>query len=313
MAQFLLRVERVGSFLGSKRLALWLIPLFCISVVPGTFSESDIRLSLWSGIILGCLGLNLTLCTLQRFGTVQKPILVLHIGMIVVLCGAVITSFGYVATVNIYEGTGVDTVYRWDLGQDVSPGVTVSVNRIDIEYYPIPLQIGVLRGKEKSGPYLVRTGQSFEVGQYAVRADSFDAFRGSAKLSVFQDGRFIGTADTEGFRQLPDEYPYDFRLVAFQKPAYKKVRADIGLQNGSGIVARGYAEPNSPLAWNGLRFYLTNVERDEYGNWYAGLQVVRDPGRPVVYLGFAIVVLGSLMWLFRRVRGRRNGGYPVAT
>jgi len=55
--------------------------------------------------MIGLMGVNLFLCTIRRRKALSWSILILHIGIISTLIGSVVSSFGFVSTVNIYEGT----------------------------------------------------------------------------------------------------------------------------------------------------------------------------------------------------------------
>jgi hypothetical protein len=295
------RLEGPTSFLASKQLALLLFLLLCISLIPGTLAESNFHASILSRVIIGCMGLNLIFCTMQRMRTLAKPVLVLHLGAILTMAGAVTSAFGFVATVNIYEGTRVDTVYRWDQEKDSPLGVDLTVRKIISEYYPVPVKIGVLKREEKAGLFELKTGNAFVLDRYLVRAESLEMPLENLKLSVFQEGQLIGSTDTDGAKDLPADFPYDFRLVAYRNPVYKKVGVELALLNGSAVVAEGFVEPNNPLVWNGLYFYHTQIEHDAYGNVYAGIQIVNDPGRPVVYTGFGVMMIGSLLWVYKKL------------
>jgi hypothetical protein len=252
------------------------------------------------------MGLNLTLCTAQRLRSLPRPVLVVHLGAVLTLGGAMLSSFGFIATVNIYEGTAVDSAYRWDLEHDVPLGFTLAVKRIETEYHPIPVKVGVLKDREKIGLFELKTGKSLELNGYTVKAESLAVPEENLRLSVFQAGRLIGSCDTDGARALPVDFPYDFRLVAYKNPSYKRVGVDLAVSRGSQVVAEGITEVNSPFEWKGLYFYHTNIERDEYGNAYAGIQIVRDPGKPVVFIGFAVILTGSLLWVLRKFYGFRR-------
>ena len=297
-------LEGSTSFLASKQLAIALFLLLVLSLIPGTFVDTDhYRMSMLSRAIAGCMGLNLVLCTVRRLRTLPRPVLIMHAGTFLTIAGAMISSLGFVATVNIYEGSSIDTVYRWDLEQDAPLGVTLTVRKIGIEYYPIPVKIGVLKGKDKAGLYELKTGSSFELNGFTVKADSLDLPSEDLWFSVFQGGRLIGSLDTDGSQKMSPEFPYELKLVAYQKPTYKRVVVDLALTQGAEVKAEGSTEINDPFEWNGLRFHHTAVEWDEYGNLYAGIQIVKDPGRPVVYVGFVVIIIGSLLWAVRKFRG----------
>jgi len=280
----------------------------CLVLLPSAVTEErSVYLSRLSDIILGLIGLNLLLCTVQRVRTLSKPTLIIHLGVIATLIGSVISSFGFLATVNIYEGSSVDRVYRWDTKEDVPLGVEVGVKKINMEYYPIPLKVGVLKGNEKVGLFELKTGDSFAVGDYVIRADALEFPSEILKLRIFDREGAIGSADTSGAKNLPSNFPYDFVLVAFKNPSLKRMWVDLLLSKGTQIIAEGTSEVNSPFSWKGLNFYHTRIDRDKYGMSYAGLQITRDPGRPYVYAGFIIMGLGFLLYivtLLRRLHGQ---------
>ncbi|ABB30805.1 ResB-like family cytochrome c [Geobacter metallireducens GS-15] len=296
-------LKRTVRFLASTELAVILFLATALLAIPGTFTDSRaLYVHPVFLCLLGGLALNLVLCTVRRFRSISVPVLILHLGVLVVCGGVMARAFGYVATVNIYEGTTVDTVYRWDLKRDVPLGAALTIKRINREYYPIPVKVGVLRGTVKDSLHTLKTGDSFAAGPYRVTADSLQFPAEVLKLSVFQDGRLIGTCDTGGLRALPANFPYDFKLVAFQNPVMKRLWVDLALTRDSAPAVSGTAAVNDPFIWNGLYFYNTQVDVDKVGTPFAGIQVVRDPGRPCVFAGFAIMGFGSILSCARRLR-----------
>ena len=289
--------------MASKTVAAGLFAMLCLLLMPETFTrETNIY---WGGIrvaLLWLTGLNLLLCTLQRIRTLPKPVLAIHFGALIVLIGGVVSSLGFVATVNMYEGTSVDKVYRWDTKEEVPLGVEIGVKKVNMEYYPIALKVGVLKGNEKVGLFELKTGDSFAVGDYVIRADALELPSDILKLRVSDREGVIGSAETSGVKDLPANFPYDFVLVAFKNPSLKRMWLDLRLTKGPEIIAEGTSEVNSPFEWQGLTFYHTRVDRDKYGMSYAGLQVTRDPGRRYVYAGFIIMGLGSVLYVINFMR-----------
>lgn len=299
-------LKRIGRFLASMELAVALFLIVAVAAIPGTFAGTR---ALYAHPAFLCLlagvALNLVCCTLRRFRSLSVPVLILHLGVLVICGGVAARTFGHVATVNVYEGTSVDQAYRWDLERDAPLGADLTITRINREFYPIPVRVGVLRGSAKEALHTLKTGDSFTAGPYRVTADSLQFPSEVLRLSVFRDGQLVGICDTAGERSLPAEFPYDFRLVAFQNPVLKRLWVDLALSRDGVAIAEGTAEVNAPFIWNGLYFYNTQVGTDAMGMSFAGIQVVRDPGRPCVFAGFAMVGLGAVLACARRLRRKQ--------
>ena len=301
-------LKKAYKFLASTELAVALFLIICIAAIPGTFLEKRevIYHNPFFLALLVMLGVNLVLCTVYRFRSISKPVLVLHCGVLITLAGCVMTALGFVATVNMYEGTMTDQAYRWDLDRDVPLGVELTVRKINREFYPIPVKVGVLRGTEKVGLHTLKTGESFSFDGYTVKAGELEFPGETLKLSIFRDGVQLGTSDTAGASALPPGFPYQFKLVAFMNPVLKRLWVDIALARQA-LAIEGTAEVNSPFSWEGLYFYNTQVARDDTGRPYAGIQVVRDPGRPYVFAGFAVTCIGATLCFARRFFRKKHG------
>ncbi len=299
-------LDKSFRFLASRELAVILLLVLCIVLIPQTVKEQEYAsLGAIPRILFGCLALNLVFCTVRGIRSLSKAVIVIHVGAFVTLVGSVIGSFGFVSTVNIYEGTSVDTAYRWEAKQDMPLGFDLMVKKINLEYYPVPVRVGVLRGDEKIALFELKTGESFRLDRYTVTADSVEFPSEDLRLRVFDGDRLAGSADTEGTRNLPHDFPYDFKLVAFKTPAPKRAEVLLAILKDSQVAAEGSSAVNSPLTWGKLNFYNTSVKLDSNGVRYAGIQITYDPGRPFVYWGFALIGIGSGMYLVRKVYGYR--------
>lgn len=298
--------ERLYRFLGGTGLALILFGTITLLTIPGTFG---IGRSLYANpffkVILGLLMVNLLLCTIQRWKRLKWSILLLHGGALVVMVGAFLTSLGYVATVNIYEGGKTELAYRWDQEQDIPLGFDLVVEKIHREYLPLPVKVGVLRGDDKVGLFTLKTGESFTMGDYRVRVESLDLQSETLLLSILQGERTLGTATTAGASNLPFGFPYAFKLVAFQNPKLRRSWVDLKLVRDDKVLAQGSTEINSPFQWGGLYFYSTLLDKTPTGEPFAGIQIVKDPGRPIVFAGFTLAGLGALALFIRRLYANR--------
>jgi hypothetical protein len=181
----------------------------------------------------------------------------------------------------------------------------MKVATINTDFYPVPVKVGVLRGEEKIGLHTMKTGESFTLDRYQVRADRFNPVGNTVKLTVIENGREIGSVDTEGAGStLPEGFPFSFRLVAFMNPVLKRMWVDLLLSRDNNLLVKGVSEINSPLQWNGISFFNTQISTDKDGRRYAGIQIVKDPGRAVAFAGLAITSLGTILAF---AAGRKKG------
>ncbi len=294
--------NKIIQWLSSTELSLILFGLLATAALPGTLLKNQAGYyhhPLFM-LLLSAFGLHLGLCTIRRWRSLAATTLVVHGGVLVVLAGGVMTATGYVATINIYEGESSGTVYRWDLKKDAPFGREIRVARINTEFYPVPLQIGVMKGDSKHSLQTTKTGESFSLDGYQIRLDRFDPWKEVVFLTASRDGKKIGTADTSGASNLPADFPYSFKLVAFKDAVIKRFWIDMELLENGRKITSGVTEINKPFNWNGIDFFNTQISLDEAKRPYAGLQIVRDPGKYVVYTGMVILSVGAVAAWYRR-------------
>ncbi len=296
------------QFLSSRVLALSLFIILCLVLAVTTFLErTEPFLYVVVIPLLVVLCVNLLICTLGKLRALPVSVLIIHIGVIMTLLGGGIGTSGFVATVNIYEGAITDKFYRWDIEEDINIGVELMVKKLHEEYYPVALKVGVLKGEEKAGLFILKTRESFKIDNYRIRADELDVLSNNLKLSVFDNKEHIGFADTSGADNLPDDFPFKFKLVAYGKnPVLKRGWADLILVKGTEVVAEGTTEVNSPLKWNNLNFHLTSTGQDSEGRTFIGIQITKDPGVPYVYTGFGVISVGCMFYFRKKLRSLRK-------
>lgn len=303
------RLGSVFRFLASTQLAIFLFLGIAVVAIPGTLAEkSPLYSSPYFVGLLAALGCNLALCTISRFRTIQLAVLVVHVGVLVVLVGSVVKSLGFVATVNAYEKDVVAEFFRWDLDRDVDLGFSVVVKKIHKEFYPMPIKIGVRKNGQKDGLHILKTGESFSFSDgYRVETGPLEYLNGNITLTVFRDNRPVGsyrTATKES--DFPPGFPYAFELVAYQNPKPKKEWLELAIMKDGRVVAEGISGINTPFHWNRYAIYTISTNIDKKGVPYAGIQVVRDPGAPLVLSGLSILGAGVVISSLRRLSGKRR-------
>jgi cytochrome c biogenesis protein ResB len=290
------------EWLASTQLSLILFGLLAAAAIPGTLLKSQREYYSHPAfvLLLGIFALHLAVCTVKRWRSLSRSTLVVHCGVLLTIVGAMLTGRGYVATVNVYEGESSATAFRWDRNQETLLDNEIRIKKINTEFHPVPLKIGVMKGDQKYALKTVKTGETFQVDDYAVKADNFDPWREVVSISVMKGSQVVGSADTLGISTLPADFPFSFKLVAFQTAAIKRFWVDLELLKNGHVVTSGVTEINHPFNWNGLDFFNTEISLDENKRPYAGIQIVRDPGKYVVYAGMFILSVGTLAAWYRR-------------
>ena len=278
-------------------LALVLIPT---TVIKGPLFMACGRL------LIGGLAIHLVLCTARHWRRLAWCVRLIHAGVLIILIGTLWGRAGFVATINSYEGDAISSAFRWDRQEDTALGFTLVVKKIDRDYYPVPIRVGVIIDGQATTLYERRSGEGFNHAGFRVDLLDFDP-RGPALHLAVTDLDGVRKEQT-ATREIPVGQPgLVCQLVAFQTPVVKRSWVDLEISSGDSIPFVGQAEVNHPLHWQGLRFYHTATNVDPSGRAYAGIQIVNDQGIPLVYLGFLIVSLGNGLLLYRK--SRRRGPY----
>lgn len=113
---------------------------------------------------------------------------------------------------------------------------------------------------------------------------------------------------------LPEGYAADLGdglhiVLARKEDTDRDYLSTVSIIEGGQVVKRGTLEVNHPLRHRGFTFYQSDFNPEDLA--WSGLQIVRDPGLPVVYTGFVVCIAGILVafylgpWMKRR---RRRGG-----
>jgi cytochrome c biogenesis protein ResB len=291
--------NKLARQFASKRFTLFLfVPLLTLLALSTLLSfplfTTLIRL------LLSLLGGNLLACTCLNWHRLSIPVATIHVGILLVLVGGLVGIAGHVATVNIYEGAGSTVAYRWDLQQDTDLGFLLKVADIHQEYYPSAVRIGILKNGKKVKLKQIKIGESFNYAQKKIFVKRLLAKK-NLQL-IITDGkqsRQYNTADSH--KQLADS-PISFKLVAFSTPEIKKAWVDLEIYQQGKIVAQGPSAINQPLKWLGLKFYHTQTSHDAAGKQFAGIQIVSDPGIPVVYSGFFAIFMGGILLLIKKMK-----------
>jgi cytochrome c-type biogenesis protein CcsB len=112
--------------------------------------------------------------------------------------------------------------------------------------------------------------------------------------------------------------PFAVRLTAFEVDYYEGTRRPAQFRSRVVVkdVAAGRETPaiiemNHELAYGGYRFFQSSY-RETPGRDQTILSVSKDPGEPIVFLGYYTLVAGMIVVLVTRIRERRRALQPAA-
>ncbi|MDF1553903.1 MAG: cytochrome c biogenesis protein ResB [Deferrisomatales bacterium] len=231
-----------------------------------------------------------------------------HLSPVLIVAGALWGSWGgFTGTAYGFLRAPAWTFFNWTAGVDQDLPFVLVVEEIRRLYHPLRLRAGV--GERGAGGRLVETreGGTFPAAPYPYRVEV-------DRLDVEgKDLRFylIGAAGRLGpFSSAANDAPLRVVPVEYKDPELRQVEAGVTVRSQDNQVLRQHTlAVNRPLVVGSLRIYLTawseNLEEDPW----VGLQIVKDPGQGVLWVGSVALAAGILMLLF--VRGgwaREEGG-----
>ncbi len=224
--------------------------------------------------------------------------IVLHLGLVLTFgAGALSSVTGYIGTANIRVGEVEDVFYNWRSARDEKLPFAVRVASARPEYYPARLRLGI---RDKSGREIglweAVEGVPLAVPPLGatVTPRRFDAERVRLELEVRPDGpgegKTVAVSSASGNAAAVGDR--EVVLVGWRR-SLRMVSSDIEIWEGGRPAASSRVSVNHPFSHGGYRIYQRDLGADESGRPYAGYQVVREPGLPLVWLGFVAVLLGA--------------------
>jgi cytochrome c biogenesis protein ResB len=227
-------------------------------------------------------------------------ILITHASLLMIMSASFIGSTaGFIFTQRIYVGDTADTAFNWKIMSEVPLPFQVRSNDLVIVPNPVGVRLGVLDvGTGEKGELITtHEGDSFTVpglpGQ--VTLDSFDteAKQFSARWTGAPGSTFGGSEEIgrSGLALVP---------VAFATWPERQVLAPTTLLKNGVELLTGEISVNHPLNRDGVRIYLTDYGKDQFGLPYVGFQFVNDPGEMGVWIGCILFLIGAPGAVFTR-------------
>ena len=227
-------------------------------------------------------------------------ILTTHASLLMIMAASFIGSTaGFILTQRIYVGDTADTAFNWKIMSEVPLPFQVRSNDLVIVPNPVGVRLGVLNTSTQEKGDLITTheGDSFTIAGLPGRVtlDSFDteAKQFVARWTEAPGATFGGSEEIgrSGMALVP---------VAFATWPERQVLAPTTLlQNGVEFLT-GEISVNHPIKQDGVRIYLTDYGKDQFGLPYVGFQFVNDPGEMGVWIGCILFLIGATGAVFTR-------------
>ena len=240
----------------------------------------------------------------SRFGAYAT-----HLSILIIMAGAIIGNvWGYKAYVNIVEGTSTNQVWSRNGQVPVELGFTVRCDKFDVSYYPnsrrpkdynsdlVVLENGqeILRKRIEVNDPLTYKGITFYQSSYGPAGSAFFQI----KVTENATGKVMNMKASMGQNvNLPGGHAFtvsDFTAEGRFGPAARiHVNTPDGRRGNPFMVLKNF--PDFDVKRGG-KFSFTLVDFKE--PQFTGLQVAKDPGVEVVWLGCFLMVFGSLTAFF---------------
>ncbi len=252
----------------------------------------------------------------QKSAWSRLGVYVVHLSILVIFIGAIIGSLaGYKAYVSIVEGTSVNTVEARNGGQ-IPLGFEVLCEKFSVDYYPTgaPKEFrSILTILENGQPVpgysqvkvivnhpLTYKGITFYQSSYGQASEGSEHYitvtprsGGTPEKLAVQEGAAVTLKDGTQFRLL--EATQEVRQFApgFSGPAARVEVTSKGAAPQTFIVFKDFPDMNAQRG-DALIFGYEGTN----ARMYTGLQVAKDPGVWVVWLGCALMVVGLFIAFF---------------
>jgi hypothetical protein len=297
--------------------------------VLGKLGLTRLYHSRWFLCLLGLLVLNVVLCLSARLRSLKRRpgLLLAHASIVFMAAGALIGArWGTDGSMKLLEGEKKDYFdVKTRYGTKRVPlGFSVGLEDFVLERYGSSSGGVVLvrgQGQESIESFPVEVGRTYKVlgerysleilrelpdfqmsletGEIVSASDNPN--NPAVQIKISGNGEeetrwlFAKHPNIHGSQQkLPLEAQYSLGGSSYIKDYKSKLWIE---KNGSRVLAKTI-EVNDPLAYKGYNFYQSSY--DERNLSWTGLQVVKDPGVPAMYVGFTMLCVGVTVELYLR-------------
>ena len=246
----------------------------------------------------------------QKTAWCRLGVYVVHLSILVIFIGAIIGSlFGYKGFVSIVEGTSV-TAFEKQNGQQMPLGFELLCEKFNVDFYangapkefrslltvlengkPVPgySQVKVIVNEPMTYKgitfYQSSYGQASEGGEHYITVTPRNG--GVAEKFTVREGVAVTLKDGTAFKLLEATQEVRQFVSGFSGPAARIEVTRKGVAPQTFITFKNFPEVNAQRG-DALIFGYDGTN----ARMYTGLQVAKDPGVWVVWLGCTLMVIG---------------------
>jgi len=280
----------------------------------------------WFILFLILFSLNLAVCLLSRFSLKRLSLgsSIAHLSVLVILLGALMgIVYGQKGFIQIMEGQEV-SVFQNQRSETVNLGFTIRLDDFIYSQHVDPKE-GILVYPCQDGDTCSIENPIAKIPADIATESEIPGTGFKVKVLSYQPDFIMDTAtkqassrsnlpknpavelelkDESGkfktfwvFAHFPDMHrakDAKFRFVynwAERRP--KDFISKVTILKGSKVVLAQDIRVNKPLSFGGYHFFQSSYDKDKL-KW-SGLQVAKDPGVPVVYAGFVMLMAGLMV------------------
>jgi hypothetical protein len=295
------------------------------------FFLNDIFHSLWYCTLLLLISVSLLLVLIKRrfFRLTQLGFLFSHMGIIIILLGGLVGLMaGQKGFIDLVKGQSAHSMGITKGGKLTGAagnlGFGLRLDDFQVDYYPSEYKIYAFRLNPDSKRFEVVGSYKLKRGKkYSIPGTDVDfVVRRTEQDSTPRADLVLGNSlETETLTYGTPLRLAGGRLVLAidrRQDDVKEYRSLVSMWEGGRKVRSATIQVNHPLSYRGYAFYQANF--DPKNPDYSGIEVVRDPGLPLVYVGFLMLSLGVIYIFyitprivdFRRRRAEKKAVRHVA-
>jgi len=327
--------DKIFKFIGSVKAAFVLFLLIILVSLIGAIVPEEYRAAIyyswWFFLLLVLFGINLLFCSLARLVSCPKKwgSNITHLSVLVILAGSLISFFwGVRGPIELEEGQTADSFVSQR--GPVALNFRVLLEDFNLEWYG-PQQFKIkfyaqdknIRGQyqvvpEKEKEYRIKgTDYSFSVLRYYPDF-AMDEEKKAINKSLVPNNPAIllainspkGREERWVFAKHPEVHfgkDQNIKFLFDWEPMIKEFRSTVKFIDTDKQIVKTI-KVNSPAEYKGYTFYQLGYD-EKKPNWTT-LEVVKDPGVTVVFIGFILLNLGIILVYLQKIKTTRKKKTP---